>query len=44
LLDRSAVYIANPAMDITDVIIQRVNAALPTLSFNRMQVPAQPAQ
>ncbi|KQY96539.1 OmpH family outer membrane protein [Brevundimonas sp. Root1423] len=45
LLDRSAVYIANPAMDVTDVVIQRLNTALPTLSFNRMPVPVQaPAQ
>ena len=45
LLDRSAVYIANPAMDITDVVIQRLNTALPTLSFNRSPVPVQaPAQ
>lgn len=45
LLDRSAVYIANPAMDVTDVVIQRLNTALPSLSFNRMPVPAQaPAQ
>lgn len=41
LLDRSAVYIANPAMDITDVVIQRLNTALPSLSFNRTPVPAQ---
>lgn len=45
LLDRSAVYISNPAMDVTDVVIQRLNTALPSLSFNRMPVPAQaPAQ
>lgn len=45
LLDRSAVYISNPAMDITDVVIQRLNTALPSLSFNRTPVPAQaPAQ
>jgi outer membrane protein len=45
LLDRSAVYISNPAMDITDVVIQRLNTALPSLSFNRMPVPVQaPAQ
>jgi Skp family chaperone for outer membrane proteins len=44
LLDRSAVYIFNPAMDITDTVIQRLNTALPTLSFNRMAVPAQPQQ
>jgi len=41
LLDRSAVYIANPAMEITDVVIQRLNTALPSLSFNRTPVPAQ---
>ena len=31
----------NPAMDVTDLAIQRLNTALPTLSFNRMAVPAQ---
>lgn len=41
LLDRSSVYIVNPAMDITDVVIQRLNTALPSLSFNRLEVPAQ---
>jgi Skp family chaperone for outer membrane proteins len=40
LLDRSAVYIFNPAMDLTDLVIQRLNAALPSLSFNRLEVPA----
>jgi Skp family chaperone for outer membrane proteins len=44
LLDRSAVYIFNPAMDITDVVIQRLNTALPSLNFNRMPVPVQPQQ
>lgn len=45
MLDRSAVYITNPAMDVTDVVIQRLNTALPSLSFNRMPVPVQaPAQ
>lgn len=44
LLDREGVFIMNPAMDITDVVIQRVNTALPTLSFNRLPIPAQPAQ
>ena len=44
LLDRESVFIVNPAMDITDVAIQRLNAALPSLSFNRLPVPAQPAQ
>jgi hypothetical protein len=27
---------------VTPLVIQRLNAALPTLSFNRMPVPAQP--
>ena len=34
----------NPAHDVTDLVIQRLNAALPTLSFNRMAVPAQQPQ
>ena len=41
MLDRSAVYISNPAMDVTDLVIQRLNAALPSVSFNRLEVPAQ---
>lgn len=44
LLSGDAVAYINPAMDITDLVIQRLNAQLPTLSFNRMPVPAQPAQ
>jgi len=44
MLDRESVFIMNPAMDVTDLVIQRLNTALPTLSFNRMPVPAQPAQ
>lgn len=41
LIDRESVFIMNPAMDITDTVVQRLNAALPTLSFNRLPVPAQ---
>lgn len=44
LLDRSAVYVFNPAMDITDTVIQRLNTALPSLSFNRLEVPVQQQQ
>ena len=40
LIDRESVFIMNPAMDVTPTVIQRVNAALPTLSFNRLPVPA----
>jgi len=42
MIDRESVFIMNPAMDVTDTVIQRLNAQLPTLSFNRMPVPAQP--
>lgn len=41
LLSADAVAYINPAMDITDMVVQRLNAQLPTLSFNRMPVPAQ---
>lgn len=44
LLNRTAVYSANPAMDITPTAIERLNAALPSLSFNRMTPPVQPQQ
>jgi outer membrane protein len=38
------VFILNPAMDVTETVIQRLNAQLPSLSFNRLPVPAQAAQ
>jgi Skp family chaperone for outer membrane proteins len=41
LLSRESVFMMNPAMDVTDLAIQRLNTALPTLSFNRMAVPVQ---
>lgn len=44
LLDRESVLAMNPAMDVTDVVIQRLNTALPTLSFNRLAVPAEAQQ
>lgn len=44
LLNRSAIYSANPAMDITPTAIERLNAALPSLSFSRMTPPVQPQQ
>ena len=44
LLNRTAVYSANPAMDITPTAIERLNAALPSLSFSRMTPPVQPQQ
>ena len=45
LISGEAVYQANAQMDITDMVIQRLNAQLPSLSFNRLPVPVQqPAQ
>ncbi len=41
LLSREGVFMMNPAMDVTDLAIQRLNTALPTLSFNRLPVPVQ---
>ena len=42
MIDRESVFIMNPAMDVTPLVIQRLNTALPTVTFNRMPVPAQP--
>ena len=44
LFDRESVFIVNPAMDVTDTVIQRLNTQLPSLSFNRLPLPAQTAQ
>lgn len=44
LLDRESVYVMNPAMDITDTVIERLNAALPSLSFTRQSPPVQQQQ
>lgn len=44
LIDRESVFIMNPAMDVTDVVIERLNTSLPTLNFNRLPVPAQQLQ
>lgn len=47
LLNASSVLEMNSAMDITDVVIQRANVALPgdrLRNFNRMQVPVQQQQ
>ncbi|MFT4912771.1 MAG: Skp family chaperone for outer membrane protein [Brevundimonas sp.] len=41
LLSRESVFMMNPAMDVTDLAIQRLNTALPSLSFNRLPVPVQ---
>lgn len=44
MIDRESVFIMNPAMDVTDTVIQRLNTQLPTLSFNRLPVPVQQGQ
>lgn len=44
MIDRESVFMMNPAMDVTDVVIQRLNTSLPSLSFNRMPVPAEAPQ
>lgn len=44
LLNRAGVYSVNPAMDITQDVIQRLNSALPSVSFNRLTIPVQPQQ
>jgi Skp family chaperone for outer membrane proteins len=41
LLNDTALGYINPAMDISATVKQRLDAQLPTLSFNRMPVPAQ---
>jgi Skp family chaperone for outer membrane proteins len=40
-LSQESVFMMNPAMDVTDAVIQRLNVALPSLSFNRMSLPVQ---
>jgi len=42
LLRGESIAYINPAMDITAAVVQRLNTALPTVSFNRMPFPAQP--
>ncbi len=44
LLDRESVYVMNPAMDITDTVIERLNGQLPSLSFSRQAPPVQQQQ
>jgi outer membrane protein len=43
LLDRNSLYGANPAMDVTDTVIQKLNAKVTTLSFDRERLDQQPA-
>lgn len=41
LLDRSAMYGANPAMDVSDRVIELLNQQLQTLTFDRSALPQQ---
>lgn len=41
LLDRTAMYGANPAMDVTDRVIEILNTQLQTLTFDRSALPQQ---
>lgn len=44
LLNGESVITANPAMDISDLVIAQLNAVMPTITFDRKILPAQPAQ
>ena len=42
LLDRANVYLTNPAMDISEAVLQQLNTQVPSLpNFNRTPVPVQ---
>lgn len=50
MVDRSVIYAANPAMDVTDIVVQKLNAKITTLTFERERLdqpaaaaPARPA-
>ena len=45
LLNRTEVFYLNPQMDISELVLQRINTQTPSLpSFNRMPVPVQQQQ
>lgn len=44
LLNGESIYLANPAMDVTDAVVAQLNAAMPTITFDRKVLPAQPQQ
>jgi len=41
MLDRNSLYGANPAMDVTDLVLQKLNAKITTLSFDRKRLDTQ---
>lgn len=44
MLDRSSVTFADPSIDVTALVISKMNAKTPTISVVRQKIPAQPAQ
>lgn len=42
MVDRSVIYAANPSMDVTDIVVQKLNAKITTLTFERERLD-QPA-
>ncbi len=44
LLNGESVYLANPAMDVTEGVVAQLNTAMPSISFDRKTLPAQQAQ
>lgn len=44
LLNGEAVVTANPAMDLTDAVVAQLNTQMPTITFDRKTLPAQPQQ
>ncbi len=44
MLDRSSVTFADPSIDVTALVISKMNAKTPTISVVRQKMPAQPAQ
>jgi Skp family chaperone for outer membrane proteins len=43
LLNREVVMLANPAMDITDIAVTKLNAKIKTLAFDRVRLDQKPA-
>jgi Skp family chaperone for outer membrane proteins len=44
LLNGDSVYLANPAMDVTSLVTAQLDAAMPTITFDRKVLPAQAQQ
>ena len=44
LLNGDSVYLANPAMDVTSLVTAQLDAAMPSITFDRKVLPAQAQQ